>query len=100
MAEQQLSEAGKQELEAGKKAKEESMAEFAKRTQGRPTPTQEENDRAALGEHISQHEADGGEPDPGDVSTRHMTSHTGGGYQTRQAKPAAPPQHRPPQQSS
>jgi hypothetical protein len=30
----------------------------------RPTPTQEENDRAARGEHILEHEDDGSGPDP------------------------------------
>jgi hypothetical protein len=30
----------------------------------RPTPTQSENDRAALGEHILEHEDDGSGPEP------------------------------------
>ena len=30
----------------------------------KPTPTQEENDRAARGEHIEKHEDDGSGPDP------------------------------------
>ena len=30
----------------------------------RPTPTQDENDRAARGEHFTTHEDDGSGPDP------------------------------------
>ena len=30
----------------------------------KPTPTQAENDRAASGEHITEHEDDGSGPDP------------------------------------
>jgi hypothetical protein len=33
-------------------------------TQVKPTPTQEENDRAALGEHVIDKEPDGSPPDP------------------------------------
>jgi hypothetical protein len=48
-----------------------------------PTPTQHENDLAASGVHVTEHEPDGSPPDPG-VSTPAPTS-------TRQseAKPAA-----------
>ena len=30
----------------------------------KPTPTQEENDMTASGEHVTEHEADGSPPDP------------------------------------
>lgn len=43
----------------GKAMREKSAQEFAERMKGRPTPTQEENDRAARGEHIAKHEPDG-----------------------------------------
>ena len=43
----------------GKAQREKSMQEFGERMKGKPTPTQAENDRAALGEHITQHEPDG-----------------------------------------
>jgi hypothetical protein len=102
MSDPELSEAGKRELEAGKAAKAQSLAEFAERTKGKPTPTQEENDRAALGEHIVEHEADGAEPDPGGMTNKQLEAGRGGGtYQTRQsqAQPAhrgsSPPQSKP-----
>lgn len=90
MAEQELNEDAKRRLEAGREAKERSLAEFAKRTQGKPTPTQDENDEAALGKHFLEHEEDGGEPDPGGqvepISHRSMEGGKGAGYQTRQAQ--------------
>lgn len=33
-------------------------------SKGKPTPTQDENDRTKLGEHIIEHEDDGSGPDP------------------------------------
>lgn len=52
-------------LEKNRQASERSRAEAAERmSKGKPTPTQEENDRAALGEHILEHEDDGSGPDP------------------------------------
>jgi hypothetical protein len=91
MAETELSEAAKAELEAGKEARAKSMEEFAARTKGKPTPTQEENDEATLGKHITEHEPDGSDPDP---VMKHVEAKPGGGYQTRQTKaeprPAAP----------
>jgi hypothetical protein len=86
MTEAELSEAAKAELEAGKEARAKSMEEFAARTKGKPTPTQAENDEAALGKYIAEHEADGADPDPS--MNKKMEAIPGGGYQTRQAKPA------------
>lgn len=103
MAEQELSEDNKRRLEAGREAKEKSLEEFAARTKGKPTPTQEENDEAAHGKHFVEHEADGGDPDPSGQVERSMQAGRGGGYQTRQAtaRPAAQtPQHRTPGGSS
>lgn len=98
MAEQQeLSEDAKRRLEAGREAKEKSMEEFAARTKGKPTPTQSENDEAALGKHFMEHEDDGGEPDPhgqAEPVGRQMEGGRGGGYQTRQSRPVTPTQHR------
>jgi hypothetical protein len=94
MAEQELSEDAKRRLEAGREAKEKSLEEFAKRTKGKPTPTQEENDEAAHGKHFLEHEEDGGEPDPGGQVERTMQGGRGGGYQTRQA--TAQPRPTPP----
>jgi hypothetical protein len=66
----------------------------------RPTPTQAENDRAALGEHILEHEDDGSGPDPFEEANararaQQIGKHVEAGkpasaqtYQTRQATPA------------
>jgi hypothetical protein len=48
----------------GAEIRKKSAEEYAQRTKGKPTPTQSENDRAALGEHIHEHEDDGSGPDP------------------------------------
>jgi hypothetical protein len=71
----------------GKALKEKSMAEFAKRTKGKPTPTQDELDRANLGEHITEHEADGAELEEVAAKQLEAKPASGGGYQTRQATP-------------
>jgi hypothetical protein len=69
------------------------MKEFAERTKGKPTPTQEENDEAALGKSFVgiEHEADGADPDPSGQVGKQMEGKPGSGYQTRQtqAKPVA-----------
>lgn len=95
MAEQELSEDAKRRLEAGRQAKEKSLAEFAERTKGKPTPTQAENDEAALGKHFMEHEADGGDPDPSGQVEKTLEGGRSGSYQTRQStaqhRPASPP---------
>ena len=85
MTDIELTEAAKRELEAGKEARAKSMEEFVARTKGKPTPTQVENDEAALGKYIAEHEADGGDLDP---VAKHMEGKPGGGYQTRQTQAA------------
>jgi hypothetical protein len=95
MAEQELNEDAKRRLEAGRQAKEKSLEEFAKKMQGKPTPTQAENDEAAHGKHFLEHEADGGEPDPSGQVERTMEGGRGGSYQTRQSRPAAAPPRTP-----
>lgn len=65
----------------------------------RPTPTQEELDLAALGVHLREHADDGSGPEPRYVLTRTLEPQAiPGGYQTREAKPAAPAAtaHQPP----
>jgi hypothetical protein len=71
------------------KASEKSRADFAERTKGKPTPTQEENDIVALGGHILEHEDDGSAPDPYatknlEAEKPHQKPQT---YQTRQSHP-------------
>lgn len=90
----ELTEDGKRRLEAGREAQRQSYADFTQRTKGKPTPTQEENDEAALGKFFAEHEADGGDPDPSgqaEFPVRHLEGHSGGGYQTRQAQPQSRP---------
>jgi len=87
MAEAELSEAGKAELEAGRAARAEAMKQFGERTKGKPTPTQAENDEAVLGKHFMEHEADGSDPDPSGQVNKQMEAKPGGGYQTRQSQP-------------
>lgn len=88
------------DMEAAKKAvaKDAELAnrskeEFAARTKGKPTPTQSENDLAACGAHIQEHEADGSDPDPNvrhsDKVEKHMEAKPApaeAGYQTRQQR--------------
>lgn len=67
-----------EEREAREKAQGEQREKMAK---AKPTPTQEENDIAASGGHISEHEDDGSGPDPN--ATRAVEAKPGGGYATR-----------------
>jgi hypothetical protein len=55
--------AAKKENEARAKVQQEQRDKLAK---AKPTPTQDENDRAVLGEHIKEHADDGSGPDPSD----------------------------------
>ena len=73
----------------------ESKKQYADRMKGKPTPTQEENDLAACGAHILEHEADGSDLDPGGgpPTEKHLEaghSPVGGGrpqaYGTRQSR--------------
>ena len=64
LADDPQTEAAKKAVAEEQKAAEKSRAEYAERTKGKPTPTQEENDLAALGAHILEHEPDGSDPDP------------------------------------
>jgi hypothetical protein len=61
----QHSEATKKRLADEKAAREKKQAEQRDAMAGvKPTPTQEENDMTASGEHVTEHEADGSPPDP------------------------------------
>ncbi len=75
-------ETAKKRVAEDAKLRERSAAEYAERTKGKPTPTQEENDLAASGAHIIEHEDDGSGPDPNDP--RHQTRNV-------EAKPASGP---------
>jgi hypothetical protein len=92
-ADNPVTEAAKQQLADAKEATERSRAEFAERMKGKPTPTQEENDLAALGAHVLEHEHDGSGPDPHALATKASEAKkpTGGQYQTRQGVPKPTP---------
>jgi hypothetical protein len=53
----------------------------------RPTPTQAENDRSALGEHVLEHEDDGSGPEPHAEANAHAQAQQVG-KQMEAAKPA------------
>src|SRR5262245_35016627 len=81
MADDANTENAKRQLQLDREALEKSRAEFAERTKGKPTPTQEENDLAALGAPVFEKEDDGSGPDPN--IHRHQEGRPGGQYQTR-----------------
>ena len=90
MADDPATENARKLLVEERKVSERSRQEFIERSKGKPTPTQEENDLAALGAHIMEHEADGSDPDP---NVRHLEAGRPQSYQTRQhaaARPATP----------
>jgi hypothetical protein len=61
---------------------------YKKMSAGKPTPTQEENDRAVLGEHIAEHEKDGSEEEPRFGEQKQAEAKPAqAGYRTRQATP-------------
>jgi hypothetical protein len=88
LADDPQTEAAKKAVEADKKLAERSRAEFAQRSKGKPTPTQEENDLAMCGAHILEHEADGSDPDPNvrHAEDKHLEASPSRpqNYQTRQ----------------
>jgi len=57
-------EAAKKLLAEERKIREKSAQEYAERSKGKPTPTQEELDLTKLGATFSKHEEDGSNPDP------------------------------------
>ena len=76
------------QAEESKKSREEAEKRMAS---SKPTPTQEENDRARLGEKIESHEDDGSGPEPKFTVTRQVEASdkpASAGYATRQSKPA------------
>jgi hypothetical protein len=83
-------EAVTKQLEENRARSEESRKQAAELlSKGKPTPTQEENDRASLGEHVLEKEDDGSGPE---MHTRDMEPSKAGPYQTRPQQPAARPQ--------
>jgi hypothetical protein len=91
MADNEATEAAKKKLAEERKVSDKVKADFAQRAKGKPTPTQEENDLAALGATFTEHEPDGSDPDP---NVRHVEAEKPGGYQTRHQTAAPQAQHR------
>jgi hypothetical protein len=91
LADDPATEAAKKAVEDNKKVSDKSRAEFAERTKGKPTPTQEENDLAMCGAHILEHEPDGSDPDPNvSGAEKHLEADKPArsqNYQTRQHRP-------------
>jgi hypothetical protein len=97
MADDPATENARRQLEANNQVVEESRRQYAERMKGKPTPTQEENDRAALGEHVLEKEDDGSGPDPNNLAQNVRAEHKtveakkpSAQYQTRQATPTPP----------
>jgi len=85
--------ARKEALEKAREATEKTRKDAQERlSKGKPTPTQDENDRFALGEHILEHEDDGSGPEEHTLTRQFEAKRpASGGYQTRGSQPA----HRP-----
>ena len=84
----------KKQLEDSRARTEESRKQAADLlSKGKPTPTQEENDRASLGEHVLEKEDDGSGPE---MHTRNLEPAKTGTYATRQQQPAGQPAGRSP----
>ena len=63
MADNEATEAARKRLDEERAVRDKSMQEYSERMRGKPTPTQEENDLAALGATFLEHEDDGSGPD-------------------------------------
>jgi hypothetical protein len=92
-ADNPATESAKKSLEAERKISDRSRAEFAQKTKGKPTPTQEELDITASGGHILEHEADGSDPETPQHAEPHNKSmeaerhgSKGSTYPTRQTR--------------
>jgi hypothetical protein len=80
--------AAKKRLADDRAARDKANEAQAKMASGvKPTPTQEENDLAALGVHLMEHEHDGS-ADPNEPQTKQAEAGKRGSYQTRTATPA------------
>jgi hypothetical protein len=85
--------AAKAQLAANKEAADKTREAQEAAAKGKPTPTQEENDLAKLGAHITEHEADGSpeqpQPYPGGTQTKQADAKKPTpAYQTRASRPA------------
>ena len=79
---EQANETAKKRVAEGKEKVALADAQRAALAKSKPTPTQEENDIACAGGHISELEEDGSGPET--VQARAVEAGKAGGYQTRQ----------------
>jgi hypothetical protein len=85
-ADDQTAENARKLMEHDKRVVERSRVEYAQRSKGRPTPTQEELDMAAHGAHILEHDEDGSDPDPNNQAVQGKSMEAGPApkhYQTK-----------------
>jgi len=84
----------KDQLAKDAEARKKSQDEAVKRMEGaKPTPTQEENDRARLGEDVAQKADDGSGPEVKLTWQREVSADKpGGSYPTRQIEQKKPQQ--------
>ena len=90
MTDSEQTTAAKKRLADERTAREKSQAEHREATaKTKPTPTQEENDLAAMGVHVLEHEPDGS-ADPNEAQTKQVeaSKRERGSYQTKTATPS------------
>jgi hypothetical protein len=88
MTDNEQTTAAKKRLADERAARDKANEAQAKTASGiKPTPTQEENDLAALGVHLMEHEHDGS-ADPNEPQTKQAEAGKRGSYQTRNTTPA------------
>ncbi len=88
MTDNEQTTAAKKRLADERAARDKANEAQAKMATGvKPTPTQEENDLAAMGVHLMEHEHDGS-PDPNEAQTKQAEAGGRGSYKTRTTTPA------------
>jgi uncharacterized protein YdaU (DUF1376 family) len=88
MTDNEQTTAAKKRLDEERAAREKANEAQAKTAAGtKPTPTQAENDLAAMGVHLMEHEHDGS-ADPNEAQTKQAEAGGRGSYKTRTATPA------------
>jgi hypothetical protein len=88
MTDNEQTTAAKKRLADERSARDKANEAQAKMASGvKPTPTQEENDLAAMGVHITEHEPDGS-PEQNEPQTKQAEAGKRGSYQTRNTTPA------------
>jgi hypothetical protein len=85
---QATNDAAKKQFAEDKAARAKQDEQRERNMKGKPTPTQEENDLAVLGAHITEHEDDGSGPDPNQTKQIEPDKQPArGGYATRASSP-------------